>query len=225
MPILKRAAVATAVTAVTGLSAGSAALAAVPASAHPALAAVPASVAAPTLSDARIVAHLDLATGRMPENITLLPDGSAVVTFALSRQIARIDSDGSVHLLATVPAPAAGAATPVLGSPFLGGIVRAADGTLYVNYATGTADLTGVWALHPGEAPRRIAALPANGLPNGLALDAAHGYLYAADSVLGTVWRIPLAAATPPHGPRGTRSPRRATSAPTASRSTTERSG
>ncbi|WP_405015839.1 hypothetical protein [Kitasatospora sp. NBC_00070] len=65
-------------------------------------------------------------------------------------------------------------------------------GTLYVNYATGTDDLTGVWRLRPGGSPERIATLPANGLPNGLTLDQHHDALYVADSVLGTVWRVSL---------------------------------
>ena len=55
-------------------------------------------------------------------------------------------------------------------------------------------------ALCPGGTPRRIAALPAAGLPNGLARDETKGLLYAADSVLGTVWRIPLTGGTPTVG-------------------------
>ncbi|MEV5842405.1 hypothetical protein AB0M32_10590 [Streptomyces sp. NPDC051985] len=153
---------------------------------------VPASAATAPVSAPRIVAHLDLAAGQQPENITLLPHGSVAVTFALSRQIAAIGPDGKVKVLATLPAPAAGSTTPVLSSPFLGGIVRAKDGTLYFNYATGTADLTGIWKLRPGGRPQRIAALPAKGLLNGLALDARSGHLYAADSVLGTIWRAPV---------------------------------
>ncbi|WP_381568776.1 SMP-30/gluconolactonase/LRE family protein [Streptomyces eurythermus] len=140
----------------------------------------------------RFLAHLDTAEGQRPENITLEPGGAAVVTFAYSRQVARITPDGTVHVLATLPEPPAGSVTPALSSPFLGGIVRAHDGTLYFLYATGSADLTGLWRLRPGSTPRRIAALPADGLPNGLALDERAGALYAADSVLGTVWRIPL---------------------------------
>ncbi|MBD0418813.1 hypothetical protein H0H10_06415 [Streptomyces sp. TRM S81-3] len=140
----------------------------------------------------RFMAHLDIADGQRPENITLEPGGSAVVTFAYSRQVARISPDGTVTVLATLPEPPAGSVTPALSSPFLGGIVRAHDGTLYFLYATGSADLTGLWRLRPGGDPQRIAALPADGLPNGLALDERSGTLYAADSVLGTVWRVPL---------------------------------
>ncbi|MFE0426527.1 SMP-30/gluconolactonase/LRE family protein [Streptomyces sp. NPDC058953] len=80
-----------------------------------------------------------------------------------------------------------------MGEPFLGGIVRADDGSLYVTYATGTAELTGVWRLSPeGGAPRRIAALPAEGLPNGIALDSRSGQLYVTDSVTGVVRRVPV---------------------------------
>ncbi|MET8830454.1 hypothetical protein ABZX40_33765 [Streptomyces sp. NPDC004610] len=157
----------------------------------------PANAAEAPISHVRVVAHLNMADGQRPENITLEPDGSAVVTFAFSRQIARIDRAGEVDVLATLPAPPADASTPVLASPFLGGIVRTHDGTLYFLYATGTSDLTGLWRLRPGGAPERIAALPADGLPNGLALDQRQRQLYATDSVLGTVWRIPVGGGTP----------------------------
>lgn len=144
----------------------------------------------------RIVAQLDLAAGQQPENLTMLPGGVTMVTFAYARQIAEIDSSGHVRVIATLPAPAPGAVTPALTSPFLGGIVRADHGVLYFLYATGTADLTGVWRLVPGGTPERVAALPADGLPNGLALDPRTGDLYAADSVLGTVWHIPSGGGT-----------------------------
>ncbi len=156
----------------------------------------PARAATLPLTAPAVVAHLDLAQGRQPENLTLLPDGTTAVTFAFSRQLATIDRRGTVRILATLPAPAAGASTPALSSPFLGGIVHTEDGTLYFAYATGTADLTGIWRLTPGGTPRRIAALPADALPNGLARDERTGLLYAADSVLGTVWRIPADGGT-----------------------------
>ncbi|MEV5549727.1 hypothetical protein AB0L35_26945 [Streptomyces sp. NPDC052309] len=143
------------------------------------------------------MAHLNMADGQRPENITLEPDGSADVTFAYRRQVARITPDGRVRVLATLPAPPAGAGTPVLTSPFLGGIVRTQDGTLYFLYATGSSDLTGLWRLRPGGTPERMAALPADSLPSGLALDTRSGLLYVADSVLGTVWRVPATGGTP----------------------------
>ncbi|MFI1383628.1 hypothetical protein [Embleya sp. NPDC020886] len=150
------------------------------------------------LTDVRIAAHFDLAAGQQAENIDLLPDGSAYVVFARSRQVARVDGLGRTHILATLPAPAdAGAHPPALDAPMTTGIVRTADGTVYVLYAAGTADLTGLWRVRPGRAPQRIAALPADGVPNGLALDRRGGHFYIADSVLGTVWTVPVAGGTP----------------------------
>ncbi|GAA2195671.1 hypothetical protein [Streptomyces bangladeshensis] len=158
--------------------------------------AAPVSTSGPAAA-VRFVAHLDLNDGQRPENITLEPGGGAVVTFAYSRQVARITPDGRVHVLTTLPEPPAGSVTPALTSPFLGGVVRTHDGTLYFLYATGSSDLTGLWRLRPGGTPQRIAALPAGGLPNGLALDERGGLLYAADSVLGTIWRVPVSGGTP----------------------------
>lgn len=145
------------------------------------------------LSRARIVTHFDLSQGQMPENAVIEPNGSVDVTFAAARQVARIDRGGATQILATLPAPSDGGVhTPVLGFPLTTGLVRTDDGTLYVLYATGTADLTGLWRLKPGrKAPERIAALPADGLPNGLAFDPRSRTFYITDSVLGTVWRVP----------------------------------
>ncbi|MFI6287326.1 SMP-30/gluconolactonase/LRE family protein [Streptomyces sp. NPDC051018] len=149
-------------------------------------------------STARFLARLDLDAGRQPEGVAAEPGGSVVVTFAHARSIARVGPDGTVRVLATVPAPPPGSETPALGEPFLGGVVRADDGTLYFPYATGTPGLTGVWRLSPGAAaPRRVAPLPAASLPNGLALDPAARRLYVADSVGGTVWRVPLDGGRP----------------------------
>jgi hypothetical protein len=155
---------------------------------------VPAEASAPTATPVfgtHIVAHLDLAAGQQPENITLQPDGRADVTFATARQVARIGLDGRVRILATLPAPADGGVnTPLLHSAGTFGITRRSDGALLFLYNTGTSDLTGMWQLRPGGTPRRIAALPANGLANGMAIDPRGGQVYISDSALGTVTRV-----------------------------------
>ncbi|GAA1003699.1 hypothetical protein [Streptomyces rhizosphaericus] len=163
-------------------------------------AATPANTLSATgpLTDVRVAAHFDLSAGQMPENVTLLPDGTADVTFAASRQVAQVSPGGATRILATLPAPAdGGVKTPVLGFPLTTGIVHTSDGTVYMLYATGTADLTGLWRIRPGQDPERIAALPANGLPNGLALDEHSRQLYITDSALGTVWTVPIGGGTP----------------------------
>jgi hypothetical protein len=156
----------------------------------------PSAAAAPPILDAHVLVHFDLASGQQPENIAVEPDGSVDLTFSVAREVARVNPAGAVRVLATLPDPGT-AATPVLGAPFITGIVRAHDGTLYVGYATGTADLTGIWRVTPAGSVRRIVPLPANGFPNGLALDERAGQLYVADSVLGTVWRAPLHGGAP----------------------------
>jgi len=152
----------------------------------------PAAAAAPPIIDAHLLVHFDLASGQQPENIAVEPDGAVDLTFSTAHQVARISPAGAVRILATLPDPGTDV-TPVLGVPFLTGIVRSHDGTIYVGYATGTADLTGIWRVTPAGSVSRIVPLPANGLPNGLALDERTGQFYVADSVLGTIWRAPLA--------------------------------
>jgi hypothetical protein len=147
--------------------------------------ATPGSASVPAPS----IVHLDLAAGQMPENIVPDRDGSVDVTFAGARQVARIDAYGKIKVLATLPAPADPAAvTPLLGFPLTSGLVR--DGrTFFVLYATGSAE-TGVWTFSEGRAPRKLADLPADGLPNGLARDTSTGILYATDSAKGLVYAV-----------------------------------
>ncbi|MEU0404199.1 hypothetical protein ABZ318_29050 [Streptomyces sp. NPDC006197] len=156
------------------------------------LAAGPASAGDPTVSDPRVVAHFDFATGQTPENIALEPDGSADLTFAFARQVVRVGKHGGVpKVLATLP-EVANPQTPNIGAAIVTGIARAHDGTLYVAYATGTEE-TGIWRIAGGGgAPEQIAQLPADAFPNGIALDEKCGTIYAADSARGEVWRIPV---------------------------------
>lgn len=151
----------------------------------------PAMAVTAPLSRPRIETHFDVGTGQLPENIAFAPNGGVVVTLAASRQVARIGADGVLKILATMPLPADGGVnTPVLKFALTTGIVRTTDGTIYFLYASGTSDLTGLWKLSPGGTPHRIAALPAQGLPNGLALNTHTGTLYLTDSVLGKIFAV-----------------------------------
>jgi sugar lactone lactonase YvrE len=160
--------------------------------------AMPASAASAPLSDPRIAMNFNLSEGQTPENLTLAPHGNLYVTFSTARQVAEVSpATGAIRVLVTMPLPADGGVdTPILGHAMTLGIVRASDGTLYFLYAAGTADLTGVWKMIPGRQPERIAALPADSLPNGLALDPATNTLYIADSALSTVWSVPASGGT-----------------------------
>jgi sugar lactone lactonase YvrE len=140
------------------------------------------------LSDPTIIAHFDISTQQQPENIKVEPDGSAVVTFNRARQVARVSTNGTVTILATLTAPASGAAAA-------SGIVRANDGTLYVNYNAGA--LSSIWRIPPkGGSPAQFAALPDVAALNGLAIDESESNLYITDSTNGAVWKISLHGTT-----------------------------
>ncbi|QQQ78276.1 hypothetical protein IOD16_07335 [Saccharothrix sp. 6-C] len=78
-------------------------------------------------------------------------------------------------------------------------VVRAAPGRRL--YAGGDAAPTGPYRLRHGGVARRVAALPDDGLPNGLAHDERAGTFYITDSVLGTITTVP-----PRRGPAKVRS-------------------
>ncbi|GAB6902543.1 hypothetical protein [Kineosporia succinea] len=173
---------------ITRLAAAAAVVAS--ASAAALLNAVPAEAFSPPLTSAGIRVHFDLAGGQMPENVVTDRNGSVAVTLAGARQVARVSSRGEVRVLATLPAPKdPRATTPLLGFPLTSGLVR--DGrTFYVAYATGSRAETGIWTFEEGRRPRKIADLPASGLPNGMVMDHATKTLYVTDSVRGVVYSV-----------------------------------
>lgn len=146
-----------------------------------------------TVSSPRIVAHFDLSAGQTPEDVAVEPDGSADISFSEAVQAARVSLAGQVGVLGQLPRSGA---CPPNAVPLSLGIVRASDGTVFLVDCSGGAD-TGVWRIRPGLAPVQIAALPANGFPNDMALDESRGQLYIADSALATVWRVPVSGGAP----------------------------
>jgi sugar lactone lactonase YvrE len=146
--------------------------------------AIPAGASTAPLSDAREVAHFDITALQQPENITLEPGGAADVTFNRARQIARVGTDGSVSILATLPSPTTGTAA-------VSGIVRGRDGSLYVNYNAGSQ--SGIWRIPRGGGTAvQVVPMPDVKFINGLALDRGEDALYATDSTTGTVWKVSL---------------------------------
>ncbi|WEH13030.1 hypothetical protein [Streptomyces sp. VNUA24] len=141
----------------------------------------------PVVTGVRTLAALDFAAGESPENITLNPDNSLTVSTLGGSSAAgerpallRIDPSGRTRVI-------------VEGQPGDGftGLARGRDGTVYYNVYSSDTSRAGVWKLSPGGTPGRIAALPADGLPNGLALDPTGRTLYVADSSKGAVWAVP----------------------------------
>jgi hypothetical protein len=159
--------------------------------------ATPASAASRPLSHPRIVAHFDLAAGQQPENLLVEPNGVDLV-FARSLQVVRIGKDHRPRVLATLPAPTDGGVnTPRIGFPIATGIARGADGSLYVGFAAGGDDLTGVWRIRAGEKPQRVIPLTATSFPNGIDIDQRTGDVYVADSSRGIIWRAPSGGGRP----------------------------
>jgi sugar lactone lactonase YvrE len=153
-----------------------------------AAAAVPASASTAPLSDARVVAHFNVTALQQPEDVALAPGGAGDVTFNRARQVAQAGTDGSVTILATLPAPATGTATAA-------GVVRAPDGTLYVNYNAGSQ--SGIYRIPPGGGtPVQVVAMPGVKDLNDLAAAWGQDALYATDSSSGTVWKVSLRTGT-----------------------------
>jgi sugar lactone lactonase YvrE len=139
--------------------------------------------------------HYDLATGERPENVAAGTGDDFYDTLSQAARVERVTPQGLRSTVVSLPKPADGGVnTPVLHFPFLSGIVRLPNGTLYLGYATGTDDLTGIWRVRPGGIPQRVIALGAKSMPNGMAFDPHTGRIFFADSTLGVIWSFSVGA-------------------------------
>lgn len=142
------------------------------------------------VTDVRTAAQFDFDAGEIPENITVNPDGSVTLSMLGScavcqrthgPELMRIDASGRRTVLVTGQVGEA-----------ISGNTRGSDGTVYYSlWAPGNADRNGVYKLLPDGTPQRVAALPADSGPNGLAIDSAGRTLYIADSLKGIIWSAP----------------------------------
>jgi hypothetical protein len=151
----------------------------------------PAAAATAPVSNSHVLIHYSLAAGDRPENVTAVPGGDFYDTLSQAAKVERVTPQGGQSVVASLPKPPDGGInTPVLHFQFLSGIVRMPDGTLYLGYATGTNNLTGIWRVRPGHTPQRVIALSAKSMPNGMALDPQTDEIYFADAPLGIIWRF-----------------------------------
>ncbi|MEU7657141.1 hypothetical protein [Streptomyces lincolnensis] len=140
----------------------------------------------PVITQVRTAAAFDFASGDSPENVTVNPDGSLAVSML------GVPANKPPKLVRI--APSGQRTTLVVGhqGDQITGNTHGGDGTVYYNVDSDDGSRAGVWKLPPHGRPQRLAALPADGLPNGLAIDPAGRTLYAADSLNGTVWAVPV---------------------------------
>ncbi|MGW2521559.1 SMP-30/gluconolactonase/LRE family protein [Streptomyces sp. NPDC001617] len=143
------------------------------------------------VTDVTTVATFDYAGGEIPENITANPDGSVTLSMLGScavcqrthgPELMRISASGQRTVLATGQVGEA-----------ISGNARGSDGTVYYAlWAPGNAARNGVYKLLADGSSQRVAALPADSGPNGLAVDSAGRTLYIADSLKGIIWSVPV---------------------------------
>ncbi|HEY9435518.1 MAG TPA: SMP-30/gluconolactonase/LRE family protein [Blastocatellia bacterium] len=143
-----------------------------------------------TLSPAvETVALFNPQTPDAPESIVIDHQGNKFISMSLTGEIRKIAADGTQSTHAVLPNGVFSFTPP---DPPNGGMTAMAldnDGTIYVNLVASVPANRGVWAVAPNGSIRMLAQLPANALPNGIALW--RNVLYIADSVLGVVWKVP----------------------------------
>ncbi len=132
--------------------------------------------------------HFNPTAFEAPESIVIDSDGNLFISMALTGEIRKITPQGRQSTLARIPI---GAPLEPCGSLIAaqGALVLAPDGTIYVNAAACDPVHRGIWRVSPRGDARLLAQLPLEALPNGLTLR--RGHLYAADSALGVIWRVP----------------------------------
>ena len=144
----------------------------------------------PIVTDVKTAVTFDFTAGESAENITVNSDGSLTISqlgtpVGKPPKLEHIGLSGHRRVLVTGQS----------GDGILGN-TRGPDGSVYYNVLSADASRSGVWAVAPGGTPHRIAALPTDGFPNGLAIDPSGRTLYVADSKKSTIWAVPASGGT-----------------------------
>ncbi len=150
-----------------------------------ALAVPVAALAGPAVSTQAAPAKLPVITtftpGDFPESLAGDSQGNLYASLGFLGEVVKVTPGGQPHPVASLP----------VGNGLLTGLAFDAGGNLYVADATFEASPNppGVFRIGAGGGETRVATLPADSFPNGLAFHG--GYLYVSDSSLGAIWRLP----------------------------------
>lgn len=145
------------------------------------------AAASPAVSTVKL---FDPTLGETPESLNFDHRGNLIVSLALTGEVRRIAPDGHEDTLAHLPlSPWIQPCGNAFGVAIMGGVALDPQDNVYVSAAPCDPSAIGIYRIPAGGGePVRIAALPPDALPNGLAYRA--GWLYVADTNLGRVWRV-----------------------------------
>lgn len=132
--------------------------------------------------EVQVVIDYDLAAGEQPEGVAVDKRGDVFVSISPLGQIRKIGRDGSESTLATLVPPGSGF------GPL--GLAVDAPGNVYAAVATFNPATSGVYRIARDGTFERLPGTGAIVFPNGVTLDK-RGNVYATDTLLGGVWRIP----------------------------------
>jgi sugar lactone lactonase YvrE len=137
-----------------------------------------ASIAAADGPRVHVVASFDASKNQLPEGLAVTRHGTMFVGFAPTGEIMKIDPQGTVSQVATLPN----------GSGLLTGLALDSDGRLFAALASFDAATEGIWRVGRHGSTTRVAALPPTSFPNGIAFR--NKAMYVTDSFGGAVYRI-----------------------------------
>lgn len=133
-----------------------------------------------------VIAAFNPAFGETPESVALDRDNNAFVSLALTGEIRKVAPDGTQSSHAFIPL---GQCQPNPFPPIMGAIAIDLFQNLYVNAAACDAGNRGVWRVTPQGVSSLVARVPADALPNGIAIHG--GRAYVADSGSPRIFRTP----------------------------------
>jgi len=138
-------------------------------------------------SDLTTFATFDPAKLEIPENLTIDQENNLYVSLIISNEVRKITPEGVQSTYATFNgAP---------GSLTMGLVINDDTGDLFVAYNPAGQNSV-IYVVHRDQSKEVFATFPAGAGINGLTPDD-DGNLYAADSVLGVIWRVSPAGGSP----------------------------
>lgn len=124
------------------------------------------------------VVSFDPQEGQLPEGLAITDRGVIYVGLAPTGEIVRVDDNGGVSPVATLPN----------GEGFLVGLALDRRDRLFAAVASLDAATHGIWRVGRDGTARRVVALPTDAFPNAIAFRGRS--MFVTDSFGGAVWRI-----------------------------------